>query len=37
MHWLILTIALQVACVVHVFRSGRNTAWIMAIAWAKAR
>ncbi|MBA3941899.1 MAG: hypothetical protein C0520_11875 [Sphingopyxis sp.] len=33
MHWLILTIALQVACVVHVFRSGRNTAWIMAIAF----
>ncbi len=33
MHWFLLTIALQVACVVHVFRNGRNTAWVMAIAF----
>lgn len=33
MLWLLITLALQVACVVHVFRTGRNTAWIMAIAF----
>ena len=33
MLWLLVTLALQVACVVHVFRTGRNTAWIMAIAF----
>ena len=33
MHWFILTVALQVACLVHVFRHGRNTAWVMAIAF----
>lgn len=33
MHFLILSLALQVLCIVHVFRTGRNTAWIMAIAF----
>lgn len=33
MHWFVLTIALQIACIVHVFRNGRNTAWVMAIAF----
>ncbi|MBL8650431.1 MAG: tetratricopeptide repeat protein [Sphingopyxis sp.] len=33
MLWIFATIALQIACIVHVFRTGRNTAWIMAIAF----
>lgn len=33
MLWIAITIALQVACIVHVFRHGRNTAWVMAIAF----
>lgn len=33
MHFLILSLLLQVLCIVHVFRTGRNTAWIMAIAF----
>lgn len=33
MHWFVVSIALQVLCIVHVFRTGRNTAWIMAIAF----
>ncbi len=33
MHWFIVSIALQLLCIVHVFRTGRNTAWIMAIAF----
>lgn len=33
MLWIGVTIALQVACIVHVFRNGRNTAWVMAIAF----
>jgi hypothetical protein len=33
MPYLILTVLLQIACVVHVFRNGRNTAWIFAIAF----
>jgi hypothetical protein len=32
-HFLIISIALQLLCIVHVFRTGRNTAWIMAIAF----
>jgi hypothetical protein len=31
--WFLLVIALQIACIVHVFRHGRNTAWVMAIAF----
>ncbi|WP_439567707.1 hypothetical protein [Sphingopyxis sp.] len=33
MLWIAVTITLQVACIVHVFRYGRNTAWVMAIAF----
>ncbi len=33
MAWFLLVIALQIACIVHVFRHGRNTAWVMAIAF----
>jgi hypothetical protein len=33
MLWVAITIAMQVACIVHVFRNGRNTAWVMAIAF----
>jgi hypothetical protein len=33
MLWFLVVIALQVACIVHVFRRGRNTAWVMAIAF----
>jgi hypothetical protein len=33
MHFLIISLLLQVLCIVHVFRTGRNTAWIMAIAF----
>ena len=33
MHWFVISIALQLLCIVHVFRTGRNTAWIMAIAF----
>lgn len=33
MHWFVVSIALQLICIVHVFRTGRNTAWIMAIAF----
>lgn len=33
MHWFVISIALQLMCIVHVFRTGRNTAWIMAIAF----
>lgn len=33
MHFLLISVALQVLCIVHVFRTGRNTAWIMAIAF----
>jgi hypothetical protein len=33
MHFFLISIALQVLCIVHVFRTGRNTAWIMAIAF----
>lgn len=33
MLWIFATIALQIACIVHVFRTGRNTAWIMGIAF----
>lgn len=33
MHWFVISIALQLICIVHVFRTGRNTAWIMAIAF----
>jgi hypothetical protein len=33
MHWFVVSIALQLLCIVHVFRTGRNTAWIMAIAF----
>jgi len=33
MLWIAITIAMQVACIVHVFRHGRNTAWVMAIAF----
>lgn len=33
MHFLLISLALQVLCIVHVFRTGRNTAWIMAIAF----
>lgn len=33
MPWFVLSIALQLICIVHVFRTGRNTAWIMAIAF----
>lgn len=33
MHFLLISIALQLLCIVHVFRTGRNTAWIMAIAF----
>ena len=36
MLWLFVTLALQVACIVHVFRTGRNTAWVMAIAFLPA-
>lgn len=32
-HFLIISIALQLLCIIHVFRTGRNTAWIMAIAF----
>jgi len=32
-HWFVVSIALQLICIVHVFRTGRNTAWIMAIAF----
>jgi hypothetical protein len=32
-HWFVISIALQLMCIVHVFRTGRNTAWIMAIAF----
>ncbi|HEV2599753.1 tetratricopeptide repeat protein [Sphingopyxis sp.] len=33
MHFFLISIVLQVLCIVHVFRTGRNTAWIMAIAF----
>ncbi|MDO9367016.1 MAG: PLDc N-terminal domain-containing protein [Sphingopyxis sp.] len=33
MHFFVISIALQLLCIVHVFRTGRNTAWIMAIAF----
>lgn len=33
MLWIAITIAMQIACIVHVFRHGRNTAWVMAIAF----
>lgn len=33
MHFFLISIVLQVLCIVHVFRAGRNTAWIMAIAF----
>lgn len=33
MHFFLISIALQLLCIVHVFRTGRNTAWIMAIAF----
>jgi hypothetical protein len=33
LHFFLISIALQVLCIVHVFRTGRNTAWIMAIAF----
>ncbi|HMO74303.1 MAG TPA: PLDc N-terminal domain-containing protein [Sphingopyxis sp.] len=33
MLWFGIVIALQVACIVHVFRAGRNPAWVMAIAF----
>ncbi len=33
MAWFLIVIALQIACIVHVFRHGRNTAWVMAIAF----
>lgn len=36
MLWVFVSLALQVACIVHVFRTGRNTAWIMAIAFLPA-
>jgi hypothetical protein len=32
-HFFLISIALQLLCIVHVFRTGRNTAWIMAIAF----
>jgi hypothetical protein len=32
MHYFVITLMLQVACIVHVFRNGRNTAWVFAIA-----
>lgn len=33
MLWFGAVIALQILCIVHVFRNGRNTAWVMAIAF----
>lgn len=33
MHFFLISIVLQLLCIVHVFRTGRNTAWIMAIAF----
>lgn len=33
MHFFFVSILLQLLCIVHVFRTGRNTAWIMAIAF----
>jgi hypothetical protein len=33
MHYFAIMLVLQVACIVHVFRNGRNTAWVMAIAF----
>lgn len=33
MLWFAVVISLQIACIVHVFRNGRNTAWVMAIAF----
>lgn len=33
MHFFVISIALQLLCIIHVFRTGRNTAWIMAIAF----
>lgn len=33
MLWFVVMVGLQLACIVHVFRSGRNTAWVMAIAF----
>lgn len=32
MHFFVISIALQLLCIVHVFRTGRNTGWILAIA-----
>jgi hypothetical protein len=33
MPYFVIMILLQIACVVHVFRNGRNTAWVFAIAF----
>lgn len=33
MMWLLLPVALQIACVVHAIRNGRNQMWIMAIVF----